>query len=224
MPDGDPSIGEALTAAAVPLWMHLSLMEECRRRVEQAVAALGAEANRDSRREMKLQRAVGTALLLARGADAPEIGATWARILEIAASLDDAEYQLRALWGLWVFQLNSGKLHCALRLAQRFCTLAASRPDPRDRLVGERLIGASQHLLGDQRSARLHAERALADDITSNQRSDIIRFEMDQRIPARVYFGRILWLLGFPDQAMRARMIARVEKVNRVIAPGLGQN
>ena len=33
-------IGIALTAAAVPLWMHLSLLEECRRRVEQALAAL----------------------------------------------------------------------------------------------------------------------------------------------------------------------------------------
>jgi predicted ATPase len=74
----------------------------------------------------------------------------------------------------------------------------------RDRLVGERLIGASQHLLGDQRSARLHVDRALADVVISDHRSDIIRFEMDQRIPARVYLGRILWLLGFPDQAMRA--------------------
>ena len=31
-PQGDASIGVALTAAAVPLWMHLSLMEECRTR------------------------------------------------------------------------------------------------------------------------------------------------------------------------------------------------
>jgi predicted ATPase/DNA-binding winged helix-turn-helix (wHTH) protein len=32
-PGGDASIGVALTAAAVPLWMHLSLLEECRGRV-----------------------------------------------------------------------------------------------------------------------------------------------------------------------------------------------
>jgi predicted ATPase len=35
---GDAAIGIALTVAAVPLWMHLSMMEECRRRVEQALA------------------------------------------------------------------------------------------------------------------------------------------------------------------------------------------
>jgi len=37
-PGGDASIGGALTAAAVPLWVHLSLMEECRGRVERALA------------------------------------------------------------------------------------------------------------------------------------------------------------------------------------------
>ena len=35
--DGDAQIGIALTAAAVPLWMQLSLVEECRRRVERAL-------------------------------------------------------------------------------------------------------------------------------------------------------------------------------------------
>jgi predicted ATPase len=51
---GDASIGVALTAAAVPLWMHLSLMEECSGRVERALAAVTAGAGRDARREMQL--------------------------------------------------------------------------------------------------------------------------------------------------------------------------
>jgi predicted ATPase len=38
---GDAQIGIALTAAAVPLWMQQSLLEECRRRVEQALAVQG---------------------------------------------------------------------------------------------------------------------------------------------------------------------------------------
>ena len=43
-PGGDASIGVALTAAAVPLWVHLSLLEECRGRVERALAAVAAES------------------------------------------------------------------------------------------------------------------------------------------------------------------------------------
>ena len=62
-PGGDPLIGVALTAAAVPLWMHLSLMEECRGRVERAFAAIAAGAGRDARREMQLQAALATSLM-----------------------------------------------------------------------------------------------------------------------------------------------------------------
>ena len=39
-PQGDTSIGVALTVASVPLWLQLSLMEECRGRVERALASL----------------------------------------------------------------------------------------------------------------------------------------------------------------------------------------
>src|SRR5438105_6129964 len=39
-PGGDASIGVAVTAAAVALWMHLSLMVECTGRVERALVAI----------------------------------------------------------------------------------------------------------------------------------------------------------------------------------------
>jgi predicted ATPase len=202
-PGGDAAIGAVLTAAAVPLWMHLSLMEECRGRVEQALAALGAPgASRDARREMQLHAALGASLMDTRGG-LPNMGAAWTRAFEIAESLDDAEYQLRALWGLWVFHINSSQHRAALAVAQRFCTLAASRSDPNDRLIGERMIGSSQHYLGNQLSARRHIERVLADYVTPELRLHFIRFQIDLRVTARVFLARILWLQGFPDQAMR---------------------
>src|SRR5262249_10824721 len=39
-PDGDSEVGAALTAAAVPLWVHLSLFGECRERAAVALARL----------------------------------------------------------------------------------------------------------------------------------------------------------------------------------------
>ena len=59
-PGGDASIGVALTAAAVPLWMHLSLLDECRSRAEQALAACDPGEGGDPRREMKLYAALAT--------------------------------------------------------------------------------------------------------------------------------------------------------------------
>jgi predicted ATPase/DNA-binding winged helix-turn-helix (wHTH) protein len=202
-PGGDASIGVALTAAAVPLWMHLSLLEECRGRVEQALAAVAAGTGRDARREMKLHAALAASLRYTRGA-VPETGAAWTKALESATSLEDPEYQLRALWGLWFSHTDSGQHRIALTLAQRFHALAANRPDPNDRLTGERAIGTSQHYLGDQPSARPHLERVLAHYVPPVKNSHIIRFQSDQRVMARIYLARILWLQGFPDQALRA--------------------
>jgi hypothetical protein len=56
---GDAALGLALTVAAIPLWLQLSMVEECRSRVEQALAWLAREAPVDVRGEMKLQTALG---------------------------------------------------------------------------------------------------------------------------------------------------------------------
>jgi predicted ATPase len=70
-PEGDASVGVALAAAAVPLWMHLSLVEECRVRVEQALAALADSASPDEHLEMRLCAAQGALLIIARGGRGP---------------------------------------------------------------------------------------------------------------------------------------------------------
>jgi predicted ATPase len=57
-PQGDALTGRALTAAAIPLWTHLSLIEECRARVERALAVRSTGAQQDVRRQMKLQGAL----------------------------------------------------------------------------------------------------------------------------------------------------------------------
>jgi predicted ATPase/DNA-binding winged helix-turn-helix (wHTH) protein len=200
-PGGDASIGVALTVAAVPLWKHLSLFDECRGRAEQALAVLTGKASPDTRREMKLHAALAVSLRYIRGA-VRETGAALTRALELAESLDDVDYQLRSLAELWSFHFGSGQYPTALSLAQRFCTLAANRSDPGDRLIGEHMIGISQHYLGDQMSARRHLERVLADDVILGRRN-VIRFQPDPKVAARVFLARILWLQGFPGQAMR---------------------
>jgi predicted ATPase len=130
----------------------------------------------------------------------PEYGSAWKKVLEIAETTGQLEYQLRALWGLWDFYISDGQYRAALESAHRFRALAESA-DPSDQLVGERLIGQTKHYLGDQPSARCHIERML-DRSVPPARSDISRFRSDQRVQARVSLPRILWLQGFSDQAI----------------------
>jgi predicted ATPase/DNA-binding winged helix-turn-helix (wHTH) protein len=216
---GDASIGVALTAAAVPLWMQLSMVEECGGRAERALAVLGAGESRDARHEMKLQAAVAASLMYHRGGGSPETSIANTRALEIAESLDDAEYRLRALWGLWAYHSSNGRNRVALELAQRIHGLAAERRDPDHRLTGEGMIGVSQHFLGDLPSARRHLENVFVGNVTPNQTSHIVRLRTHQRVLMRVFLARVLWLQGFPDQATRAaRGIVDAQAANPTIS------
>jgi predicted ATPase len=199
---GDASIGVALTAAAVPLWMHLSLMEECRVRVERALAAMDTGTGRDAHREMRLHAALAQSLMYSRGA-VPEIVAIETSALEMAESLGDVEYQQRLIWSLWSFHVTTGQHGVGLSLAQRFHALAMKRSDPYDRLIGERMLGGSRYYLGDLAAARRHLERILVDDAAPAQRRQFVRFQIDPRAGARASLARVLWLQGLPDQAMR---------------------
>jgi predicted ATPase len=224
-PGGDAPIGVSLTAAAAPLWMHLSLLDECRTRVGRALAAIKGGEKANVRCEMKLHAALAASLIYTTGA-IPEAGAAWTRALEIAESLDDAEYQLRSLWGLWSFHMRGGQYRLALAQARRFCSLAANRSDRNDRLMGERLIGVLEHFMGNQPSARRHLEHMLAEYVPPGWKPEIIRFQLDPRVTTGAFLARVLWLQGFPDQATRiaensiedARAANRVTSLCRALA------
>jgi predicted ATPase len=201
-PRGDSSTGVALTVASVPLWMHLSLLDECRVRVERALSGLGSDSTRGTRHQMQLYTALGASLIYTKGST-PETGAAWTNAREIAEKLGDTDGQLRASRGLWAYHVNRGEYPASLALSQRFCGVAADRGDPADLLVGDRMIGTSLHYLGNQTDARRHIERMLAGYVAPVHRPHTVRFQFDQRVTARATLTRILWLQGFPDQAMR---------------------
>ncbi len=201
-PSGDKSIGAALTIAAIPLWLQLSMVEECRAGVERALAWLAHEAPVDARDEMKLQAGLSSSLLYTKGAT-PEAGQASATALRLAESLGDTEYQLRALWELWAHGNVTREYAAALAVAQKFYTLALRRADPGTLLTADRMIGTSYHYLGDQTNAWRYIERILSAEVDQQRRAPLIRFWFDQNIAGRVVLARILWLRGLADQAWR---------------------
>src|SRR5262249_61681654 len=63
--------------------------------------------------------------------------------------------------------------------------------------------GASLHFLGEQTRARGYTEHMLGRYVAPLNRSDVVRFQFDQRVVARITLSRVLWLQGFAEQAMR---------------------
>ena len=199
-PMGDVSIGVSITAAAVPLWFEMYLLEECRARAECALRVIEQGATKDDRGQMRLYVAVA----LSQAYTISEVRNSadcWSAALRIAEALDDTEYQLRSLWGTWGRYVNRGEFHHGLGVAKQFRHLADRKSDSNDQLVGDRLLGATMHFLGDQVGARMHIERMLGGYVSPVRRSDAVRFQSDQRVTARMYLARILWLSGLPDQA-----------------------
>jgi predicted ATPase/DNA-binding winged helix-turn-helix (wHTH) protein len=99
--EGDRHIGVGLTVAVVPLWEQLSLLGECRERVERALAVLEGDDAATARLRMQLSRALGWSLMYGVGR-AREAGPAWATTLELAERLDDRRYRLSALWSLCI--------------------------------------------------------------------------------------------------------------------------
>lgn len=197
---GDLESSIAVTVASIPIWTHLSLNGECCRYVEQALLAGKSMFGPNDRRQMQLLAAMGAALVWTKG-PGPEADAAFEGAFKIAKSLDDANYQIRVLWGLWSSHFNSGRIRMSLDTARRFHKVAADSGDTTAALVGERTIGMSLFYLGDHTNSRHHAESMLRRYSRPGDRSDIIRFQFDPRIVSRTLLSKLLWAQGFPDQA-----------------------
>jgi predicted ATPase/DNA-binding winged helix-turn-helix (wHTH) protein len=198
--DGDPQLGVALTAAAVPLWVHLSLFSECRERTKLALAQLDDGAMGAIRLRMQLSAALGWAVTYSQGR-ARDAGPALAITLELAERLDDKDYRLRALWGLCIDQFNNGEFLKALEFAKRFTKAAEGSADPTDLMLADRLLAVSLHFLGDQNGARRHIDQVDASLDLLVEKPKI--FPLDLRISTHYFRARILWLQGLADEALQ---------------------
>jgi predicted ATPase/DNA-binding winged helix-turn-helix (wHTH) protein len=205
--DGDATLGCALTAAAAPIWMHYTLMEECCEQIERALGQIGPAVGEDPRRDLQLHASLAAAVLHARGVG-PAMGEAWQRAAALAELLDDADYKLRCHWGLWLCRFMSGDFRGALSAARRLHAIPEQWVTLADLLVSERLLGVSHHVLGNQETARQHIASMLERYEAPADHSHRVRYQFDQRVAALAILGQILWIQGLPDQAMRTVELA----------------
>jgi predicted ATPase/DNA-binding winged helix-turn-helix (wHTH) protein len=191
-----------ITACAVPLWFHLSLVEECLARVEEALERIPSAKDLSDHRIMQLHATHGWSLMYTTG-PARETGEAWNDALKLAERLGNTDYQLRGLWGLWAGNINNGEFTAALELAQRFRHVSENSSEPTDMLVGARMTAQSLHFLGKQSEALVLIEDMLRRYEPPHRRSHVVRFQFDQRVTARITLSRVLWLRGKIDQALR---------------------
>jgi predicted ATPase len=197
---GDVAIGVELATWAAPLFIGLSLFEECRGWCERALAALD-DASRGARQEMILQEALALSSINT-GANTDRVRAELERGLALAEACKDPARQLRLLFGQSIFFTRIGDIRGALAVAEQGSVIAQTAKYPAGAVWAQCWIGNAHHFLGNQTAAQLHCERGMALAVELGTfNANFLGF--DQRIRALVVLFRTLWLRGFADRALR---------------------
>lgn len=192
-------LGVRLTAAAIPFGKQLSLIEEFRIVVERALDDRLAPY-RSARDDLLLNLTLGATLLHSRG---PMLAVKRAltKALAIAEDLGDIDLQLECLRGLSEFELWTGDSRSAIAVSERIGALQ-SKGQKAAAGDADAQAGSALHWLGALGAARHRLESIVQKPFVAEHRPDAMRFEFDQRLTARGALATVLWLQGFPDQAL----------------------
>jgi len=199
-PSGDASIGTVITAAFSPVWHHLALQLECRRRTEEALSSLNDESQDDAPIRMALYINLGITLNHTGGRSDQALEML-TKGLGIAETLNDTISQMYALWALWVTYGYKGQFRAAEPFAEKFFRLATEGDDPARGYLADRLMGTSMHYRGKQPQARKHLDRVADQYRRSLERPQSAWFGYNLSDFAQSTVARVLCMEGFLDQA-----------------------
>jgi predicted ATPase/DNA-binding winged helix-turn-helix (wHTH) protein len=216
--EGDASLGVELTAKSAHFWFQLSFLNEYRGYLERALELLPTTPVPEAI-ELRIHAALGDAIVYTRGSGKGVTDA-FRKALTIATRLGTDSFRRRALWGLWVDRIVASDYQSAAKLATQFQSISQGSQDPAIMLTCDRMLALALHLTGSHEAARHHVDnmlKAMAQPIAAlSDRAS----QFDHRVAAYCLLGRILWIQGFPERALRASAdsIALAESTGHVLS------
>jgi predicted ATPase len=155
-----------------------------------------------TQQELGLQITLGPALMAIRGWATPEVEATYTRARALCQQVGETPQLFPALMGIGTFYMASGKLQPARELQEQLLGLARRQQEPALLLHAHLALGATLLWLGELAQARVHLEQGirLYDQNPSHSPSFV---GDDPGVSGRRLVALALWLLGYPDQALR---------------------
>jgi DNA-binding winged helix-turn-helix (wHTH) protein/tetratricopeptide (TPR) repeat protein len=149
--------------------------------------------------ELPLQLTLGGTLMFTRGFGSIEMAQAYTRACELCRQVGETPPVLfLVLEGFSVFHVTRAEYLTAQEFAEQLLGLAQDTQDPADYTRAHQMLGTAAFWLGELTSARAHFEQALA--FHGPQRSSIL---YDPRVTSPSFLAVILYLLGYPDQALQ---------------------
>ncbi len=155
-------------------------------------------------RELLLQIAKGVALAVSKGWASREAEETHSRALELCQHVGETPQLFTALQGLGGVCCVRGEIRRALELMEQALSLAERIHDPTLLVQGHFLVADQLFWFPELASARIHLERALALYDPDRDRSRaLLSLGWDPSIASLAFLSRVLWHLGYPDEAVK---------------------
>jgi class 3 adenylate cyclase/predicted ATPase len=154
--------------------------------------------------ELTLQIALGVPLVAVRGWAAPETGHAYTRARELCQEVGEISQLLLVVYGLWLFHFLRGELQTARELAEQLLSLAQRAQDPSALLWVYDALWSALFFLGEFTQAQQYYERGIA--LYDPQQHHSLAFLYaghDPGVCCRAGTAWVLWLLGYPDQALK---------------------
>ena len=150
--------------------------------------------------ELRLQMALGAALMAIKGYAAAEAGKAYGRALELCQQLGETPRLFPVLGGLLAFNMMRGELRTARELAGQLLRLAQNLQTPA--LLQSAHYGMVEVLfeLGELAQSQKHLEQAIA---LYQPRRRRVRAFHDPGVACQAIAALTLWTLGYPDQAVK---------------------
>ena len=193
-----------LAAAGVLLWNHLSLTEECRRHVGEAVAELDAAGQSGTAIEMHLQMSLAGNTLFARGLT-PQVMSAMHRALDIAVRLGNVDARLRCLRTIGACEIMGGRNDDGIRTLESCASIAATvaAEDSSAARERENYLAIGELFVGKLHSARQRLERLYNPDARDFNDSRLVRFLVYRNVDLGSVLSHAQWLTGSPETAAR---------------------
>jgi serine/threonine protein kinase/predicted ATPase len=162
-----------------------------------------AEGPDRNRRELSLQLALGAPLMAVKGYAAPEVERAYARARDLCRNASEDVQLFPALQGLWQFYMVSGELPTARELAEQLLGVAQNSADSTLLLLAYRSLATTAFLQGEIVRCRDLTEVGLALYDPRQHGSLGLRYGHDPGVAHGLYAAWSLWLLGYPEQALK---------------------
>jgi class 3 adenylate cyclase/predicted ATPase len=147
---------------------------------------------------------LGPVLIAMKGFIAPEVEQAYTEAREMCGRLGDTPQLFPVLFGLARMHDVRGELQIGRDLGEQLLSLAERAREPALLLEAHHQLWANMSMLGELISARTHLDQGFVlYDSEKHRHHAFLYGGHDPGVCCRYHAAHVLWLLGYPDQALR---------------------